>query len=111
MLLLPQLTEVRMVSRAWATKHNVQKPQDFAAKEETYAARNANGTGPFILKSREADVKTVFVLNSNWWGKMDGTVNEIVYQPIKQGATRLAALLSGEIDFVLDPDVQDGPRL
>ena len=110
-VLLAQLTEVRMVSRAWANKHNVQKPQDFAAKEETYAARNANGTGPFILKSREADVKTVFVANSNWWGKMEGNVNEIVYQPIKQGATRLAALLSGEIDFVLDPDVQDVPRL
>jgi peptide/nickel transport system substrate-binding protein len=110
-VLLAQLTEVRMVSRAWANKHNVQKPQDFVAKEETYAARNANGTGPFILKSREADVKTVFVLNSNWWGKMDGNVNEIVYQPIKQNSTRMAALLSGEIDFVLDPAPQDLARL
>ena len=110
-VLLPQLTEVRMMSRAWATKHNVQKPQDFKNNEETYAARNANGTGPFVLRSREADVKTVMVLNSNWWGKMEGNVNEVVYQPIKQGATRLAALLSGEIDFVLDPDVQDIPRL
>jgi peptide/nickel transport system substrate-binding protein len=56
-------------------------------------------------------VKTVLVLNSNWWGKMDGNVNEIVYQPIKSEATRIAALLSGEIDFVLDPPVQDIPRL
>lgn len=110
-VLLPQLTEVRVMSRAWAIKHNVQKPQDFKNNEETYAARNANGTGPFVLRSREPDVKTVLVLNSNWWGKMEGNVNEIVYQPIKQGATRLAALLSGEIDFVLDPDVQDIPRL
>jgi peptide/nickel transport system substrate-binding protein len=110
-VLLPQLTEVRMMSRAWANKHNVQKPQDFKNKEETFAARNANGTGPFVLRSREADVRTVMVLNSNWWGKMEGNVNEVVYLPIKQGATRLAALLSGEIDFVLDPDVQDIPRL
>jgi peptide/nickel transport system substrate-binding protein len=110
-VLLPQLTEVRMMSRAWAAKHNVLKPQDFKNNEETYAARNANGTGPFVLKSRQPDVRTVLVLNSNWWGKMEGNVNEIVYQPIKQGATRLAALLSGEIDFVLDPDVQDIPRL
>jgi peptide/nickel transport system substrate-binding protein len=110
-VLLPQLTEVRVMSRAWAAKHNVQKPQDFKNKEETYAARNANGTGPFVLRSREADVKTAMVLNSNWWGKMEGNVNEVVYLPIKQGATRLAALLSGEIDFVLDPDVQDIPRL
>ncbi len=110
-VLLAQLTEVRMMSRAWAGKHNVQKPQDFKNLEETYAVRNANGTGPYVLKSRQPDVSTVLVLNSNWWGKMEGNVNEIVYRPIKQGATRLAALLSGEIDFVLDPDVQDIPRL
>jgi peptide/nickel transport system substrate-binding protein len=110
-VLVPQLTEIRIMSRAWATKHNVQKPQDFKNKEETFASRNANGTGPFVLQSRQADVKTVAVLNSNWWGKMEGNVNELVYQPIKQNSTRLAALLSGEIDFVLDPPPNDIPRL
>ena len=110
-VLIPQLTEVRMMSKSWSAKHNVQKPQDYKNKEETFATRNANGTGPFILRSREADVKTVAVLNSNWWGKREGNVTEIVYQPIKADATRLAALLSGEIDFVLDPSPQDIPRL
>jgi peptide/nickel transport system substrate-binding protein len=110
-VLIPQLTEVRIMSKAWAAKHNVAKPQDYKNKEETFASRNANGTGPYILRSREADVKTVAVLNSNWWGKMDGNVNEIVYQPIKSDGTRLAALISGEIDFVLDPPPQDVPRL
>jgi peptide/nickel transport system substrate-binding protein len=110
-VLIPQLTEVRIMSKAWATKHNVLKPQDFKNKEETFATRNANGTGPYILRSREADVKTVAVLNSNWWGKREGNVTEIVYQPIKQDGTRLAALLSGEVDFVLDPPPQDIPRL
>jgi peptide/nickel transport system substrate-binding protein len=38
-------------------------------------------------------------------------VDEIVYQPIKQDSTRMAALLSGEIDFVLDPSPQDIGRL
>ena len=110
-VLIPQLTEVRIMSQAWSTKHNVLKPQDYKNKEETYASRNANGTGPFVLKSRQADVKTVAVLNSNWWGKREGNVDEIVYQPIKSDATRLAALISGEIDFVLDPPPQDIPRL
>ena len=110
-VLVPQLTEVRMMSRAWATKHNVTKPQDYKNKEETYATRNANGTGPFVLRTREADVKTVAVKNSNWWGKMEGNVDEMVYQPIRQDSTRLAALLSGEIDFVLDPPPQDIARL
>jgi peptide/nickel transport system substrate-binding protein len=110
-VLIGQLTEVRMMSKAWCTKHNVVKPQDYKNKEETFASRNANGTGAYILRTREADVKTVAVLNSNWWGKREGNVTEIVYQPIKADATRLAALLSGEIDFVLDPSPQDIPRL
>jgi hypothetical protein len=49
---------VRIMSKAWATKHNVLKPQDFAAKEETYASRNAMGSGPYLLVSYEAGVKT-----------------------------------------------------
>jgi peptide/nickel transport system substrate-binding protein len=110
-VLIPQLTEVRIMSKAWSAKHNVLKPQDYKNKEETFASRNANGTGPFVLRTREADVKTVAVLNSNWWGKRDGNVTEIVYQPIKSDGTRLAALISGEIDFVLDPPPQDVPRL
>ena len=105
--LLDQLTQVRTMSRDWAIKFGVQKPADFAGKEETYAVRNANGTGAFILKSREADVKTVFVANSNWWGKREGNVTEMIYTPIKQDATRISALISGEIDLVLDPPVQD----
>ncbi len=110
-VLVPQLTEIRMMSKGWSTKHNVLKPQDYKNKEETFASRNANGTGPFILRTREADVKTVAVLNSNWWGKRESNVTEIVYQPIKSDATRMAALVSGEIDFVLDPPPQDIPRL
>ena len=110
-ILIPQLTRIHIMSKAWCEKHGVLKPQDYRNKEETYAVRNANGTGPYILKSREVDVKTVAVKNSNWWGKMDGNVDEIVYTPIKSDATRLAALISGEIDFVLDPPPQDIPRL
>jgi peptide/nickel transport system substrate-binding protein len=109
--LLDQLTEVRMMNKAWAEKYNAQRPQDFKNKEETFTARNANGTGPFVLKSREPDVKTVLVKNSNWWGKLDGNIDEVVYTPIKSDATRVAALLSGELDFVLDPPVQDMDRL
>ncbi|HEX4780690.1 MAG TPA: ABC transporter substrate-binding protein, partial [Usitatibacter sp.] len=110
-VLVPQLTEVRIMSRSWSVKHNVTKPQDFKNKEETFAARNTNGTGEYILKSREPDVKTVAVINPKWWGKPEGNVDEMVYMPIKSDGTRMAALLSGEIDFVLDPPVQDLPKL
>ncbi|MGE5669434.1 MAG: ABC transporter substrate-binding protein [Betaproteobacteria bacterium] len=110
-VLLRQLTDVRIMSKSWCEKHNVVDVQDYVAKEETYAVGHANGTGPYVLKSREPDVKTVLEANPHWWGKMEGNVTEIVYTPIKSAATRTAALLSGEIDFVLDPPPQDLPKL
>lgn len=110
-VLLQQLTEFRVMSKAWAEKHNVTKPQNYVEKEETYSARNTNGTGPYVLKTREPDIRTILAENPNWWGKREGNVTEIVYQPIKADATRIAALISGEIDFVLDPPVQDLERL
>jgi len=112
-VLLRQLTELRIMSRAWSEKNKVTKPQDFVKKEETHAARNANGTGPYMLKSREVDVRTVFVENPNWWGKASrkGNVTEVVYTPVKSESTRTAALLSGELDFVLDPAPQDIARM
>jgi peptide/nickel transport system substrate-binding protein len=113
--IIDQLTEVRIMSRAWATKHAVLKPQDFKNKEELYTARNANGTGPFVLRKREPDVQTVVIANSNWWGiaagKREGNIDEVVYKPVKSDATRSAALQSGELDFVLDPPVQDIQKL
>lgn len=112
--LLPNnLTNMFMMDKTWAETHGVEIPQDYAAGEETYAVRNANGTGPYVLVSREPDVKTVLKLNQNYWGK--GTfpleVTEIIHTPIQSAATRVAALLSGEIDFLLDPPVQDLARL
>lgn len=112
-VLLRQLPALGMMSKAWSEKNGVTLPQDFNKKEESFAARNAMGTGPYSLKSREVDIKTVYVENPNWWGKptKTGNVTEIVYTPIKQNATRTAALLSGEVDFVLDPAAQDLDRL
>ncbi|NYT66388.1 ABC transporter substrate-binding protein [Alcaligenaceae bacterium] len=112
-VLLRQLTNVFIMSRDWSEKNNTLAPQDFAKNEETYSARNANGTGPYQLVSRDVDIRTVFKANPDWWNnnQKKGNVTEIVYTPIKQNATRTAALLSGEIDFVLDPAAQDLDRL
>lgn len=110
-VLLRQLTELRMMDKGWAEKNNAMAPMDIKSKEENYAHRHANGTGPFMLKSWDQDVKMVLVKNPNWWGKREGNVDEIVYTPIKSEATRTAALLSGEVDMVLDPSPADVARL
>jgi len=110
-VLLRQMTELRMMSKAWAEKNRSVEPKDIKGSDENFAHRNAMGTGPFTLESWQPDVKMVFKRNPSWWGQMDGNVTEIVYTPIKSAATRIAALLSGEVDLVLDPSPQDLPRL
>lgn len=108
-----QLVTIAMMSKEWAEKHNVTEVQDYKNKQETYAVRNANGTGPFKVQLREPDVRTILVKNEDWWGlkQWPTNVDEIVYTPIANQATRVAALLSGELDFVLDPPVQDIGRI
>ena len=105
------LISIAIMNKAWAEKHKVLRPLDFKNKEESYAGFNANGTGPYMLVSRQAGIKTTFKRNPNWWGKFDGNVQEIVFTPIANDATRLAALISGEIDFVIDPAPRDIARL
>ncbi|HYR35333.1 MAG TPA: ABC transporter substrate-binding protein, partial [Burkholderiales bacterium] len=110
-ILLEHATLVQVMSKQWCVKHRVEKPLDFSAREESYASTHANGTGPYVLKSREPDVKTVLVRNPNWWGKPEGNVTEVTYLSIKSDATRVSALIAGNIDLILDPPPQDVPRL
>jgi peptide/nickel transport system substrate-binding protein len=114
-VLMRQLTELRMMSRAWAEKNRSATPKDIKTTEENFAHRHANGTGPYLLQSWEPDVRMRLVENPAWWGKAaglkKGNVTEVVYTPIKAEATRTAALLSGEIDMLLDPSPNDLPRL
>ena len=75
----------------------------------TYASRNAMGTGPYKLVSFEPGVKTVHVRKTpDWWGikddkRFETNIDTIEYRPITSDATRMAALKSGEIDFVHRP--------
>ena len=112
-VLLNQLTELRIMSKAWAEKNKSVEPKDGRTKDETFAHRNAMGSGPYMVKEWQPDQRLVLVKNPNWWGWKDAPTNvtDIVYTPIKNEATRAAALLSGEVDFVLDPSPQDLPRM
>ena len=109
------LGEVPIMSKKWAEKNNAVAPQDFSTKVVTYASRNAMGTGPFKLVSYEPGIKTVLAKNPDWWGikegRFEGNIDVIEYRPIGNAATRMAALQSGELDFVLDPAVQDIAKL
>ena len=108
---LQHLDAVFIMNKAWCEQHKVVRPLDYKNKEESYAGFHANGTGPFMLVSRQPGIKTSFKRFASWWGEWSGNVTEAVYTPIANDATRLAALVSGEIDFVLDPAPRDVARL
>ena len=110
-IFLQHLNALFIMNKAWCEKNNVAKPLDFKNKEEKYSAFNSNGTGPYMLVSRAPDVKTVYKRNPNWWGKFEGNVQDVIYTPIKSDPTRVAALVSGELDFILDPPPRDIPQM
>lgn len=104
------LTNTFIMDREWSEANNVVEVQDYAAGEDNYAVRNTNGTGPYTLTQREVDVRSILTLFENHWDERP-QVTEIIYTPIAENATRVAALLSGEVDFVQDVPVQDVERL
>ena len=113
-VLLNHLFQFRVMSKEWTVKNKAETPQNYKDREDTYASRNTNGTGPFKVTLRQPDVKTVLVANPDWWNKNspeNGNLTQVDLLPVKSNATRAAALLSGEVDFVLDPPPQDIARL
>ena len=100
-----------MMSKAWCEKNNATTPVDVRKGKENAATMKANGTGPFMLKAREPGVKTVLVDNPNYWEKVESNVTEAVFTPIKNDATRVAALITGEIDMMEPVPLQDIEKL
>jgi peptide/nickel transport system substrate-binding protein len=105
------LTNTFIMDKTWSETNNVVEVQDYAAGEDNFAVRNTNGTGPYKLVSREVDVQSVLTVNETHWAEQKPAVTEIIYLPIADSATRVAALLSGEVDIVQDVPVQDIERL
>lgn len=110
-LLLNDLTNIHIFDKDWLVANNAEKPTDVSAGVEGYATFNANGTGPFKLESRTPEASTTLVVNENWWDEPQHNLTRIEFQPISSAATRVAALLSGEVDFVDSAPVQDLDRL
>ena len=110
-ILLRNIIDFRIMSKAWSEKNNTTKVQDYRAKEENFASRNVMGTGPYRITGWTPDQRVTMTVNKDWWGKLDGNVTEVIYTPIKSDATRVAALLSGDVDLLTDLPTQDVARL
>lgn len=110
-LLLNDLTNVHIFNKAWLVANNSLLPTDAGKGVEGFATNNTNGTGPFKIVSRRRDTQTVFIRNAAWWDKPVHNLERIEFVPIVSAATRVAAMLSGEIDFTNAAPLQDLSRL
>jgi peptide/nickel transport system substrate-binding protein len=110
-ILIQEITNWGMFSKAWAEKNNATRPADLTSREENFATRNAMGTGPFLLVSREPDRRTVLQPNPNWWDKPVHNLQRVELNIIANDATRVAALLSNEVDFLYTVPPQDVTRI
>ncbi|MCV6588612.1 MAG: ABC transporter substrate-binding protein [Marinobacterium sp.] len=78
----------------------------------SFASRNISGTGPYTVSYRQQGVKVEFDRNSNYWDTQSpGNVDKIVLTPIKEAPTRVAALLSGDVDFIAPVPPTDHKRI
>jgi peptide/nickel transport system substrate-binding protein len=112
--LLPNnLTDVFIMSRAWTEASDTVRIHAPASGETTFAATQANGTGPYRLISRAPGRQTVMKAYERYWGRSEVPleIDEIVYRPIVDNAERITALVTGEVDFVQDVPVADVERL
>lgn len=110
-ILLNSIVRWYILPKSWFEKHNTVKVHKLGTAETNYAALHANGTGPFMLKSRQPDVQTVLVQNPQWWDKAEHNITEAIFRPIKADATRVAGLLSAELDMMYPVPLQDITRV
>ncbi len=107
-----QLEIFYIMDKDWAEEHSTATATNVKGGEEgNFANLNANGTGPYMVKERQPGVRTVIEKNPNWWGEMSGNVTEGIFTPIGQDATRVAALIAGDVDMAYPIPVQDWERL
>ena len=110
-ILITQWDGWYIMDKKWCEEHNAVAPTPASATTPSYASLHENGTGPFVIESHQPGVKTVFKVNPNWWGKPEHNLKEIVFTPISSDATRVAALLSGEVDVIEPVPIQDIARV
>lgn len=110
-LLLNKLSGVFIMDAEWMEANDALLPGNTTTGTVTYASDHANGTGPFSLESRQPDALSVLIANENWWDTPIHNISRIEFTPVGSDATRVSALLSGEVDVITPSPLQDAERL
>ncbi len=112
-LLPANLTHVLIMSKAWSEKNAVVKIAEESQWHRAHTFAHANGTGPFVLATREIGNRTLMRRNDAYWGNAQAPVEitELIYRSLPNDTERVKALVSGEVDFLQDVPVNELPRL
>jgi peptide/nickel transport system substrate-binding protein len=105
------LTTFSIMSKKWCEENKAVQPVDRRKGIENAASFKANGTGPYRVRERQPNVRTIFERNGTYWGKIEGNVQQVVFTPIANPSTRVAALVSGEVDVMEPVPLQDIGRI
>ena len=110
-VMLNALLGMGIMDRSWAEANGAAAASDLTSKTENYATRHENGTGPFRLVSHEPDGPTVLEASATWWDERRHNLDRVTFLPLRNPATRTAALVSGATDATVDLPLQDVDRV
>jgi len=112
-LLLRELTSMLIFDLEWVEENGAAATANPGREGGGFLARNILGTGPFVVQRYQPGAECVLTSNPNWWDNPNKTHNltEVRFQPLRSDATRVAALVSGQVDLILSVPLQDIDRI
>jgi peptide/nickel transport system substrate-binding protein len=105
-LLLPNLSQLPIMSKKAASG----SAPEGKTTTELNAGDGLVGTGPYKFVAWQRGAQLTLARNDNYWGGKP-TWDKVIYKPMTNAASRVAALLAGDVDMIEDPPTDDLPRL
>ncbi len=99
-----------------AIRGNIVPPRYFREHDAAHVARNPVGTGPYKFVRWRKDEEVVLAAHAGYW-RGAPALKTVVFKPIPETSTRVAALQTGEVDIAVNipphlaPALQQDPRV
>lgn len=87
---------LRVIADYWA----MVPPKYIAKVGEKGFAKHPVGTGPFRFVEWKKGDRIVFEANPDYWEKGLPKIKKLIFRPIPESSTRVAAIRTGEVDIV-----------
>jgi len=92
----PKPLLLRTIAISWA----ISPPKYFAEVGDVQFGKKPVGTGPFMFVEWVPNDHITLKANPNYWRKGYPKVENLIFRPIPESATRVAAIQTGEVDIV-----------